>query len=67
MVRFVGDAGLDDQKMFVQVENLKQEFVFRISHLERLVEVYNQRLDRWETEALKDLVGAVPYQATFQV
>ena len=66
-VRFVGDAGLDDQKMFVQVETLKQEFVFRVSHLERIVEVYNQRLERWETEALKDLVGVVPYQATFKV
>jgi hypothetical protein len=66
-IRFVGDAGLDDQKMFVQVENLKQEFVFRVSHLERIVEVYNQRLDRWETEALKDLVEVVPYQATFKV
>ena len=66
-VRFVGDAGLDDQKMFVQVEDLNQEFVFRVSHLERIVEVYNQRLDRWETEALKDLVEVVPYQATFKV
>jgi len=66
-VRFVGDSGLDDQKMFAQVETLKQEFVFRVSHLERIVEVYNERLDRWETETLKDLVGVVPYQATFQV
>ena len=66
-VRFVGDSGIDDQKMFVQVETLRQEFVFRVSHLERIVEVYNERLDRWETEALKDLVGIVPYQATFQV
>jgi len=66
-VRFVGDAGLDDQKMFVQVQNLKQEFVFRVSHTERIVEVYNERLDRWETEALKDLVGSVPHQVTFQV
>ena len=66
-VRFVGDSGLDDQKMFAQVENLKQEFVFRVSHLERIVEVYNERLDRWETEALQDLVEVVPYQATFQV
>ena len=57
-VRFVGDSGLDDQKMFVQVQTLKQEFVFRVSHLERIVEVYNERLDRWETEALKDLVGS---------
>jgi hypothetical protein len=63
----VGDSGLDDQKMFVQVGDLKQEFVFRVSHIERIVEVYNQRLDRWETEMLKDLVEVVPYQVTFQV
>jgi len=66
-VRFVGDSGLDDQKMFIQVENLKREFIFRVSHTERIVEVYNQRLDRWETEALQDLVDVVPYQVTFQV
>lgn len=66
-VRFVGDSGLDDQKMFAQVMNLGQEFIFRVSHLERIVEVYNDRLDRWETEKLQDLVESVPYQATFDV
>jgi hypothetical protein len=66
-VRFVGDAGLDDQKMFAQIEHLAQEFVFRASHLERIVEVYNDRLDRWETEVLQDLTDTVLYQATFQV
>lgn len=66
-LRFVGDAGLDDQKMFAQVGNLKREFVFRVSHLERIVEVYNERLDRWETETLQDLVGIVPYQVAFEV
>ncbi len=66
-VRFVGDAGLDDQKMFAQVEHLGQEFVFRVSHVERIVEVYNDRLDCWETEILQDLTDTVPYQATFQV
>jgi hypothetical protein len=66
-IRFVGDSGLDDQKMFAQVVKLEQEFVFRVSHLERIVEVYNDRLDRWETEKLQDLVESVPYQATFQV
>lgn len=66
-IRFVGDSGLDDQKMFAKVGKLKQEFVFRASHLERIVEVYNDRLHRWETEALQDLVDTVPYQATFQV
>jgi len=66
-LRFVGDSGLDDQKMFAQVMKLEQEFIFRVSHLERIVEVYNDRLDRWETEKLEDLVGSVPHQATFQV
>lgn len=66
-IRFVGDSGLDDQKMFDQVGERKQEFVFRASHLERIVEVYNDRLQRWETEALQALVDTVPYQATFQV
>jgi hypothetical protein len=66
-VRFVGDSGLDDQKMFAQIEGLGQEFVFRASHLERIVEVYNTRLDRWETEALQDLTNTVLYQSTYQV
>ena len=66
-VRFVGDSGLDDQKMFAQVQKLKQEFVFRVCHLDRIVEVYNDRLDRWETERLKYLVDSVPYQVTFKV
>ena len=66
-LRFVGDSGLDDQKMFAHVGKLGREFVFRVSHLERTVEVYNDRLDRWETETLQDLVECVPHQATFQV
>ena len=66
-VRFVGDSGLDDQKMFAQVADLKEEFIFRVCHLNRIVEVYNERLIRWETEKLQDLVACVPYQATFEV
>jgi len=66
-IRFVGDSGLDDQKMFAKVGELEQEFVFRASHLERIVEVYNDRLHRWETEPLQALVDTIPYQATFQV
>ena len=66
-VLFVGDSGLDDQKMFAKVGRLDQEFVFRASHLERIVEVYNARLHRWETEILRDLTDTVLYQATFEV
>jgi hypothetical protein len=63
----VGDSGLDDQKIFAQVGKLGHEFTFRVSHLERIVEVYNDRLDCWETEKLQDLVESVPHQVTFQV
>jgi hypothetical protein len=66
-IRFVGDSGLDDQKIFAQVGKLGHEFAFRVSHLERIVEVYNDRLDCWETEKLQDLVESVPHQVTFQV
>ncbi|MBN1220309.1 MAG: hypothetical protein JXM69_15375 [Anaerolineae bacterium] len=46
--RYVGDAGLDDQKLFATLR--QDEFVIRASHLERLVKIYNDRLDRWEQD-----------------
>lgn len=66
-LRFVADAGLDDQKMFAWIEKVDAEFVIRASHLERRIEVYNSRLDRWEEETLRDLVDTVPFETTFQV
>jgi hypothetical protein len=60
-LRFVGDAGLDDQKIFAQVGALNDEFVFRACH-DRQVEVYNDRLDRWEPELLFELVATVPFE-----
>jgi hypothetical protein len=66
-LRFVGDAGLDDQKMFARVNQLRQEFIFRACHLNRIIEVYNDRLHRWESEKLEALTSTLPYQATFQV
>jgi hypothetical protein len=63
--RFVADAGLDDQKIFAALA--QDEFVIRASHLERLVEVYNDRLDCWETEVLGDLVDVVLFSHTFRV
>ncbi len=64
-LRFVTDAGLDDQKLFAELAD--DEFVIRASHLERLVEVYNERLDRWEPESLQDLVDVVWFTHTFHV
>ncbi len=63
-VRYVADAGLDDQKLFAELA--QDEFVIRASHMERLVEVYNERLDRWETEHLGDLVDVVLFTHTFK-
>jgi hypothetical protein len=64
-VRYVTDAGLDDQKLFAQLAD--DEFVIRASHLERIVEVYNDRLGRWERESLQDLVDVTLFTHTFRV
>ena len=58
-LRFVGDSGLDDQKVFAWIKQVHAEFVMRSSH-DRRIEVYNDRLDRWENELLSDLVDTVP-------
>ncbi len=57
-LRFVADAGFDDQKIFEWFRS-RDEFVRGLSHLERLVEVYNEREKRWEAEGLEDLVKTV--------
>ena len=58
-LRFVADAGLDDKKIFAWIDLVNAEFIIRACH-NRTVEVYNDRLDRWEEEALDDLVATVP-------
>ncbi len=65
-LRFVGDAGLDDQKIFHQVDLVYAEFIIRASH-NRIIEVYNDRLERWEEELLDDLTGSLPLPLKFRV
>jgi len=65
-IRFLGDAGLDDQKMFAWAARADAKFIFRACH-ERRIEVYNDRLDRWEEELLGDLVATVPLPLKLQV
>lgn len=65
-IRYVGDAGLDDQKVFGQIERVQAEFIIRACHLNRIVQVYNPRLDRWETESLQDLVNTIPHEGSFE-
>jgi hypothetical protein len=68
-IRFVGDSGLDDQKIFewISGEGCEAQFVIRASHLERLVEIYNPRRGEWEREALQDLVDTVPFETEWLV
>lgn len=67
-LRFVGDAGLDNQLYFQQVAQLQSQFIFRASHTNRLVDVYNARLQRWEPqEHLADLADSVPWSHHLQV
>ena len=65
-LRFVGDAGLDDQKIFRWIDLVGGEFIIRSCH-NRIVEVYNDRLDRWEQESLDDLTATVPLPLQLQV
>jgi len=65
-LRFVGDAGLDDQKIYRQMDLVNAEFTIRACH-NRRVEVYNDRLDCWEEELLYDLTGSVPLSLKLRV
>jgi hypothetical protein len=56
---FLADAGLDDQKFFAYCGTQQVEFIIRAAN-DRWVEVFNERLNRWEREHLKDLVDCVP-------
>jgi hypothetical protein len=59
------DAGGDDQKNFAFWQ--PEEFIVVAKHMDRLVEVYNGRLHRWETEHLQDLVDCVLWKASYRV
>jgi hypothetical protein len=65
-IRFIGDAGLDDQKIFHQMASAHALFTIRACH-NRTVEVYNDRLDRWELELLDDLTASLPLPLKFRV
>lgn len=65
-VYYVADSALDDQKVFGQVERVGAHFIIRACHLNRTVQVYNPRLDRWETESLQDLVSTIPHEGSFE-
>jgi hypothetical protein len=58
---FVADAGLDDHKLFAHFQSLDDStFIIRVGHQERCVEVYNERLNRFEPERIGDLIHTLP-------
>lgn len=61
--RFVMDSRGDDAKIFAWLA--EDEFVIRATHLERSVEVYNERTGQWERETLGDLVDVTLWRAEF--
>lgn len=66
-IRFVMDSGMDDQKIFAWLNQPEVEFAIPATHLDRWVEVYNDRLDRWEREQLQDLADSLPFTLCYQV
>lgn len=57
----MGDAGLDDQKVFAQVARVQGELVIRCCH-DRELEVYNPHRQRWERGKLFDLVATISFE-----
>jgi len=55
----VTDSVLDTQKMFALAEKYDLEFITHATS-ERWVEVYNERLKRWEQEKLMEIAATFP-------
>ncbi len=64
-VCLVTDSVLDDQKMFAWVEQYRLEFITHATS-ERWIEVYNERLNRWEREKLMEIAATFPGRLRFK-
>jgi hypothetical protein len=56
---FVADSGLDDQKLFAHARSINATFIIRVKHDKRLVDVFNDRLQRFERETVGDLIATM--------
>jgi hypothetical protein len=63
-VCIVTDAGFDDRKFYACCAKHALHFITRAAK-DRLIDVYNPRLKRWEREHLKEMVASMPGQASF--
>jgi len=64
-VCLVTDSVLDDQKMFALAEKYDLECITHATS-ERWVEVYNERLNRWEQEKLMEIAATFPGRLRFK-
>jgi hypothetical protein len=67
ILRFVTDSEMDDQKFFAHVAHVNGEFVTRVKHPERIVEVYNLRRQAWERTPLGTAAARVFLEETRRV
>jgi hypothetical protein len=67
ILRFVTDSELDDQKFFALVARVHAEFVTRVKHPERLIEVYNVRTHAWDPTTLAAAAQRVFLEETRRV
>lgn len=66
-VRFVGDSGLDDQKIFKWILQGDADFAIRARHLNRIVEVYSPKTFQWRTASLGEVAENVRIRGMFEV
>src|SRR5258707_10718066 len=59
---FVADSGLDDQKLFANIQQTPATFIIRVQHEDRLVDVWNSHDHRFERTTVGDLLADSPTQ-----
>jgi hypothetical protein len=59
-------AGLDDQKRVAHARRVKAQFILRVGHAERLVDVYTDRLPPTQRETGGDLIRSMPPGCTLE-
>ena len=57
---FVTDSGLDDQKLFAQVQQVQATFIIRVQHENRLVDVWSNHDHRFERTTVGALMADSP-------
>ena len=67
ILRFVTDSEMDDQKFFAQVGRVNGEFVTRVKHSERIIEVYDVVTQTWDRKPLGAAAAKVFLEETRRV